>query len=158
MHSQHPRYTTRIQKGGALFDEMRQLVRIWTDGPLDANKAEIIRLNPLNKATRARVVDVLNRIFVPRFVEGPIRGAWKILAPLERLSASPAIVRPIYFWLTALAEPLIYDFCSQYLPSRRAQGLRTIDVDEAASWIQSKSSGWSEVVTIKVICLSHPTD
>ncbi|MDA0204177.1 MAG: DUF1819 family protein [Acidobacteria bacterium] len=67
------RYTSRIQKGGAMLEEMRQLVRMWTDAPLDTNKAEVIRLNPLNKATRARAADVLNRIFVPRFVEGPMK-------------------------------------------------------------------------------------
>lgn len=87
------RYTSRIQKGGALFEEMRELVRIWTDAPLERNKAEVIRLNPLNKATRARMEDVVNRIFVPRFVHGPIRDSWKMLAPLERLGASVAMVR-----------------------------------------------------------------
>ena len=150
MLTQTTHYTSRIQKGGALFEEMRQLVLLWKDIPLDQNKAEIIRFNPLNKATRARVVDVLNRIFVPRFVEGPIRNSWKLLAPLENLGASPAIVRPIYFWLTAQAEPLLYDFCTQYLPSRRMSGLHAIDVNEAAAWIQARGCGWSEVVTIKV--------
>ena len=72
-----PAYTSRIQKGGALIEEMRELVRLWTDAPLAENKAEVIRMNPLNKATRARVVDVLNRIFVPRFIEGSIRDSWK---------------------------------------------------------------------------------
>ena len=67
-----------------MLEEMRQLVLLWKDAPLDQNKAEVIRFNPLNKATRARVVDVLNRIFVPRFVEGPIRDSWKLLAPLEK--------------------------------------------------------------------------
>lgn len=133
-----------------MFEEMRQLVRIWTDAPLDANKTEVIRLNPLNKATRARVVDVLNRIFVPRFVEGPIKDSWKLLAPLERLGAPASIVRPIHFWLTALAEPLAYDFVCEFLAARRAQGLRAIDVNESAAWIASKGDNWSEVVTIKV--------
>lgn len=58
---------------GRRIEEMRELVRLWTDAPLAENKAEVIRMNPLNKATRARVVDVLNRIFVPRFIEGSIR-------------------------------------------------------------------------------------
>jgi bacteriophage exclusion system BrxA-like protein len=144
------RYTSRIQKGGALLEEMRQLVLLWKDAPLHQNKAGVIRVNPLNRATRARVVDVLNRIFVPRFVEGPIRDSWKLLVPLEKLNASPAIVRPIYFWLTALAEPLMYDFCTEYLSSRRALGLLAINVNEAAAWVQAKGCGWSEVVTIKV--------
>jgi hypothetical protein len=146
MLSAQVRYTSRIQKGGALLEEMRQLVRIWNDGPLDQTKAEVIRVNPLNKATRARVVDVLNRIFVPRFVDGPIHHSWKLLQPLERLNASPTIVRPIYFWLTALAEPLMFDFCTQYLSSRRVQGLQAINVKEAAAWIQARGCGWSEVL------------
>src|SRR5690349_6000658 len=103
------RYTSRIQKGGALLEEMRQLVRLWSDGPLDQNKAELVRVNPLNKATRARIVDVLNRIFIPRFVQSPIPQTWKLLRPLEDLEAPTTVVRPVYFWLTALAEPLVYD-------------------------------------------------
>jgi hypothetical protein len=51
MSSPCTRYTSRIQKGGALLDEMRQLVRLWTDTGIDANRAEVIRINPLNKAT-----------------------------------------------------------------------------------------------------------
>lgn len=133
-----------------MFEEMRQLVRIWTDAPLETNKAELIRLNPLNKATRARALDVLNRIFVPRFVDGPIKDGWKLLAPLERLGAAASTVRPIYFWMTALAEPLLYDFCCEYLMERRARGLRSIDVREAAAWVGNKGDQWSETVTIKV--------
>ncbi len=129
---------------------MRQLVLLWTDAGVDANREAIIRLNPLNKATRARVVDVLNRSFMPRFVEGPIKDSWKLLAPLERLGASVAIVRPIYFWLTALAEPLVYDFCCEVLATKRASGLCRIDVNEAAAWVASKGTNWSENVNIKV--------
>src|ERR1700733_1206590 len=146
----HVRYTSRIQKGGALLEEMRQLVLLWKEGPLEETKAEVVRLNPLNKATRARVVDVLNRIFVPRFVEGPIRDSWKLLLPLERLGASPAVVRPIYFWLTALAEPLMFDLCVEYLARLRCQGIHEINVGEVAGWVRSKGCGWSDVVTIKV--------
>jgi hypothetical protein len=143
-------YTSRIQKGGALIEEMRELVRLWTDAPLAENKAEVIRMNPLNKATRARVVDVLNRIFVPRFIEGSIRDSWKLLRALEDLKASSAVLRPIYFWLTARAEPLVYDFCTDYLASRRRQGLYVVNVTEAAAWVASKSAQWSENVNIKV--------
>lgn len=133
-----------------MFEEMRQLVQIWKEAPLDCNKAEVIRLNPLNKATRARVVDVLNRIFVPRFVQGPIKESWKLLAPLERLGASASSVRPIYYWLTMLAEPLAYDFCCEFLADKRSKGLPVIDVNEAAAWVGHKGDNWSENVTIKV--------
>ncbi len=144
------RYTSRIQKGGALLDETRQLVRLWDSSPLEENKAQVIRANPLNKATRARILDVLNRIFIPRFVQGPIPNSWMLLRPLEDLETPTAITRPIYFWLTALAEPLLYDFCAEYLQKLRSDGLRGIDVQQAAAWVHSRGCDWSETVTIKV--------
>ena len=103
-----------------MLEEMRQLVLLWHDGPEGPLKAEVIRRNELNRATRARLGDVLSRIFVPRFVHCPmLPGAWKLMAPLERRKASTSMVRPLYFWITALAEPLLYDFCVEYLARRR---------------------------------------
>jgi hypothetical protein len=145
------RYTSRIQKGGALLNEMRQLVQVWTDSPLDEVRSEIIRSNVLNKATRARSADVLNRIFIPRVVDGPIRDAWRLIRPLESLQAPAALIRPIYFWFTTLAEPLIYDFCTEFLAARRSRGIRSVDVSDAVSWVESKGCGWSEIVTVKVV-------
>jgi hypothetical protein len=144
------RYTSRIQKGGALLEEMRQLVLLWSDAPVAENRAEIIRSNPLNKATRARIADVLNRVFIPRFVEGPIPNAWKLLRPLEELGPSLSTVRPIYFWLTALAEPLMADLCTEFLCARRANGLLSIKTEEAVVWVESKKLGWADVVNTKV--------
>jgi len=133
-----------------MFDEMRQLVALWSDSSLEKNRADITRSNPLNKATRARVSDVLNRIFLPRFVDGPIENSWRLLAPLEHLGAAVSIVRPIYFWITALAEPLLYDFCCDFISKARDRGIRTIDIKEASGWVGSKGNDWSEVVTLKV--------
>ncbi len=129
---------------------MRQLVLLWSDAPVAENRAEVIRSNPLNKATRARLADVLNRIFIPRFVEGPFPNAWRLLRPLEELRPSLSTVRPIYFWLTALAEPLLADFCTEFLCLRRASGLLSVTVEDAVAWIESKKTGWSEVVNLKV--------
>ena len=149
MSASSPVYTSRIQKGGAMISEMRQLVQLWTNGSTDENKAAVIRANPLGKATRARVVDILNRIFVPRFVKGPIPCAWKLLRTLEEESATPAIVRPIYYWVTARSEPLLSDFVTEYLVPRRATGLRSVGVPEFISWLSTKNLGWSEIVGIK---------
>jgi hypothetical protein len=68
-------YTTRLQKGGALFDDMRQLVRTWNDAPAEAQRESGIRSNILNKGTRTRLADVYRRAFLPRFVGGPIPNA-----------------------------------------------------------------------------------
>jgi hypothetical protein len=149
MPDPRPKLTSRIQKGGAMLEEMRQLVGLWSDAGIQSNRAEITRLNPLNKATRARTLDVVNRMFVPRFVEGPFQQAWRVLAPLEKAGAPAALLRPLYFWFTALAEPLVYDFCCEYLARLRAQGIQNIDVPDAVHWVGTKGIGWSDVVTLK---------
>jgi Putative inner membrane protein (DUF1819) len=51
------RYNTRIQKGGALLEEMRQLVRVWQETPVSQQKLETVRANVLNKSTRTRSAD-----------------------------------------------------------------------------------------------------
>lgn len=144
-----PVYTSRIQKGGALIPEMRQLVRLWTNASTDENRTAVIRANPLGKSTRSRVVDVLNRIFIPRFVRGPIPCAWKLLRVLEEAGASPAILRPIYYWFTARSEPLLSDFVTEFLVPRRAAGLRAVGVPEFIAWQTTKNLNWSENVAVK---------
>src|ERR1035437_7228716 len=71
-------YTTTLQKGGALLDDMRQLVRSWSDAPEAAQRESGVRSNILNKGTRTRLADVYRRAFLPRFVSGPIpkHGNW----------------------------------------------------------------------------------
>jgi hypothetical protein len=76
-------YTTRLQKGGALLDDMRQLVRAWSEAPVATQRDTGVRTNILNKDTRTRLADVYRRAFLPRFVDGPIPNAWKIVRPLE---------------------------------------------------------------------------
>lgn len=144
-----PVYTSRIQKGGALIPEMRQLVRLWTDASTDHNREAVIRANPLGKVTRSRVVDVLNRIFLPRFVQGPMPGVWRLLRALEDADASPATLRPIYYWVTARAEPLLSDFVTEYLVPMRTTGLRAVGVPDFIAWLATKNLGWSEIVAVK---------
>ena len=68
-------YNARIQKGGALLDDMRVLVRAWSDQQSSDQRQKAIESNVLTKRTRARVADTLKRAFLPRFVEGdpPVR-------------------------------------------------------------------------------------
>src|SRR2546422_4001262 len=113
-------YTTRLQKGGALLDDMRQLVRTWSDAPVAAQRDSGVRSNILNKDTRTRLADVYRRAFLPRFVNGPIRNAWKLVRPLEDVGAPIHIVRPVYYWISAKAEPLLGDFCREFILPRQA--------------------------------------
>jgi hypothetical protein len=143
-------YTTRLQKGGALLEEMRQLVQLWSDAPAGQLRDDLLRSNVLNKKTRARLADVYRRAFLPRFLEGPIPNAWKLVRPLEDCQAPVQIVRPVYYWITAKSEPLIADFCRQFILPRLAIVRAGIGTNEVLSWLAAKRCPWSRPVAIKV--------
>ena len=143
-------YNTRIQKGAALIDEMRRLVRVWDETPIDEQRQAAIRANVLNKTTRARAADILRRTYIPRFIEGPIPNAWKLVRPLEDAGAPICTLRPVYYWITAQAEPLLGDFCSEFILPRQAIVRTGIGTEEVVSWLDEKGCPWSKTVSTKV--------
>lgn len=145
------KYNTRLQKGGALIEEMRQLVRFWTTASTEELRATAIRANVLNKATRARSADILRRTFLPRFLDGPIPNAWKLVRPLEDVGASPQLLKPVYYWISAGSEPLIADFSREFLFPRLATAHVGIEQSEVLAWLENKGCGWSPTVSIKVV-------
>ena len=70
------------------MDDMRQLVRTWSDAPVAAQRESGVRSNILNKGTRTRLADGYQRAFLPRFVSGPIPEAWKLVRPLEDVGSA----------------------------------------------------------------------
>jgi len=143
-------YTSRLQKGGALLEDMRQLVRHWSDDPARAQRDAGIRSNILNKETRNRLTDVYQRAFLPRFVNGPIPNAWRLVRALEDAGASAAILRPVYYWITATAEPLLGDFCQEVLYPRQADARIGVDTMMVLSWLNEKGCPWSPDVATRL--------
>lgn len=149
------KYTTRLQKGGALLDDMRLLVRSWDQKtPSDDRKREVVLKNPLNKQTRTRAADIYRRTFSPRFLKGDPPEAWKIVRPLEDRDFSLGILKPIYYWITARSEPLIYDFVREEILARSKSPDKSIRISETVIWLKQKLSqqaqSWSETVSLKV--------
>jgi len=145
--------TTRLQKGGALLPDMRLLVSAWSE---EMSKGDPIPLlaKSLPKSTQARVRDTFVRAFRPRFIAGSPPNSWRWLRVLEDLRADIQVIRPFYYWLTARAEPALYDFVSEVVYSRSRSTDREIRIEEAASWLTSRvrASGkmWTPLVTRKV--------
>lgn len=102
------------------MEDMRQLVRTWSDAPVAAQRESGVRSNILNKGTRTRLADVYQRAFLPRFVSGPIPKAWKLVRPLEDVGAPIHIVRPVYYWISAKASlSLVISVVSLSCPGMR---------------------------------------
>ncbi len=143
-------YNSRFLKGGALIEDMRLLTRSWDNGLTESAVLE----NLLGKQTRARAMDTFRRVFLPRYVNGNPPGAWKIVRYLEERNLPLELLRPVYYWVTARTERLLYDFVTLELFHRGKSQNPRITSDETASWIidqlQTCGKNWTETVSIKV--------
>lgn len=148
-------YTTRLQKGGALLQDMRLLVRHWQEeGGWEEQVNHGLTTNLLGKETRARASDLFRRAFSQRFIKGDPPEAWRIVRPLEDRNVGLEILKPVYYWITARSDALLYDFVELFISERsRSVGLG-VSVDDASRWIRSALSSrqqeWSPTVTLKV--------
>jgi len=146
-------YTSRLQKGGALLEDMRLLVRNWDGVSRDEQRQLVIAENSLGKTTRARAVDTFIRAFAPRFLDGDPPQAWRLVRLLEDLCLPVETLKPVYYWITARSEPLLYRYVTDEL-FEQAKGIDpSVRVEETARWIRNKlyeyGQQWTETVTMK---------
>lgn len=95
------------------------------------------------------------RAFQPRFLNGNPPDAWRLLRPLEDLDADVEVLRPIYYWITARAEAVLYDFVTEELRMIAMSGDGTVRIEETVAWLRAKllaqgRESWSPTVTTKV--------
>lgn len=151
MNNSDQPYNTRIQKGGALLDDMRMLVRSWDEDSTET-RVEVRRL--LGKKTLARAQDTIVRAFTPRFLKGDPPNAWKITRLIEDKNAEPEILRPVYYWITARCDRLLYEFVTDELIHVAGSGDGSVRIEETTTWIRDriKMAGqeWTPTVTVKV--------
>ena len=147
-------YTTRLQKGGALLEDMRVLVRSWNHSGSDKQRERVIVENVLGKKTKMRAGDIYRRAFLHRFLKGNPPDAWRIVRLLEDREVPVEILRPVYFWITARSEPLLYDFTTEEILSKSKIQNLSVRVDETAQWIRKRlieqHQTWTDTVTTKV--------
>ena len=147
-------YTTRLQKGGALVDDMRQLMMVW-DGRRDCAE-RVVNENPLASPSRARLVDVVKRTFVPRFVRSRPPNLWKPVSEMERLGWPQDALLPVHFYAAAASEPLMWDFVTQALFERYQAGRHDVTTTEVLRFVDEAPERmfpdcrWSETVSLKV--------
>ncbi|MBA2882816.1 hypothetical protein HNR65_003171 [Desulfosalsimonas propionicica] len=151
-----PVYTSRLQKGGALIEDMRAIVRNWSDEQTAHHLIQtLIKDNILGKETKTRSTDLYRRAFSHRFIKGDPPNAWQIIRPLEDNELAIEIIKPIYYWITARSDPLMYDFVTDEIYSRSKGYSLDVKIDETAQWIKSSleqnhQQVWTETVTLKV--------
>ena len=146
-------YNSYLQKGGALLDDMRLLVRSWDSISDDEAQSRGQIQNILAKQTRIRIYDTYRCAFAPRFIKGDPQNAWRLIRPLEDRHLPIEILRPIYYWITARGERLLRDYVTEELVVRHQIG-DVITTDATGLWIERQISRydrhWSESVLRKV--------
>ena len=147
-------YNSRLQKGGALLDDMRMLVSNWSGESASHQAEAAVVMNLLGKVTRARAADTYRRAFLPRFIKGDPPCAWRIARELEDRNLPLEVIRPVYYWITARSERLLYDFVADAIVGRLGNHDQSVRTDETSAWITArlKKCGkvWSPTVTTKV--------
>jgi len=145
--------TSRLQKGGALIDDMRQLVCHWGSKPADVAPTRFVK-DVLPKATQARAKDTFIRVFEPRFISGSPPNAWMLCAELEEKLPPVEVVSAFYYWITARAELILYRYVTEELFQVARSGGTSVGSPELAQWISktclAEGKVWSDVVNIKV--------
>jgi hypothetical protein len=145
-------FTSRIQKGGALLTDMRQLVCHWAAKPPETPPGRYVA-EILQKPTRARAEDMYHRAFLPRFIASSPPNVWRLCAEIEEHVPPIEIVRLFYYWLTARAEPILYRYVTEELFQVAKTGSAETRVADLTNWIRIEcercGKKWSDIVTIK---------
>lgn len=146
-------FTSRLQKGGALLGDMRQLVCHWAEKPVAVAPGRFVK-DVLSKATQARANDTYTRAFHPRFIGGSPRNAWTLCAAMEENLPTFEVARSFYYWLTARAEPILYRYVTEELYEQARSGITGVTSVGLSEWIRRTNAvdakTWSDIVNIKV--------
>jgi Putative inner membrane protein (DUF1819) len=91
---------------------------------------------------------------MPRFLHGDPPQAWRIVRCLEDRNADIEILRPVYYWVTARSDRLLYDYVTQELIQIGGSGDGSVRIEETTAWIwrqlRRTHQHWSPTVTVKV--------
>jgi hypothetical protein len=141
---------SRLQKGGAAYLDMRNLVSAWTEDGL----GEIEIHSVLGKETMKRSRDTFQSIFKSRFIYGKPANAWKICQRLESSGIDEDVLMKIYYWITARSEAILYLYTSQELYSLFLQSIIQTNINEVVRWMNPLVSvpdiNWSDSVKKRV--------
>lgn len=143
-------YNTRLLKGGALLDDMRMLVRNWSDEATATQGATIIEADLLGKRSRARAAVTCDKVFRPRYVDGDPPTGWRILRELEDRSLPVETVRPVYYWITARSNRLLYDYVVEEILPRSKSHDPLVRPEEVAVWISDRFAKYKRTLSATV--------
>jgi Putative inner membrane protein (DUF1819) len=118
------RYRATINRGGALLADTKRFLSNWDSGlDLAENMQRTLRENILAKRSRAQTQEVLYQIRNRYFADESVgRG----LVALAREPELRETLERLLYYLTACADPVIYDTVTEFLQLRYATGFAAV--------------------------------
>ncbi len=104
--------------------------------------------------TRARVQDIINRVYIRRFLTADVPSI-DVLQPLLESSLGPEVTNKVLLYHAALAEDLLYDFVTEHLFSLHDAGRYRLNTSDALVFIDYLtrqgliSPPWSDNIRLK---------
>lgn len=145
------KYTAKIIRVPALLNDTKVFLTHWDPQlTIDQNFKRAARENILGKRTRSYTNQIL-RALRERFIFGDERDI--ALRKLVNSYLSPNIVDMILYYYTALADPLLYNFVTEFLFKLYRQGTKIISTREAENYIiQLSQQGYTTKKWTEKVC------
>lgn len=125
---------TSLIKSSGLLADVSLLISAWDETKsVEDNLDTAIRQNLFGKASRKRVADIL-RIFRQRYLPG--NGSDQAFRAFVGSSLPSEVTNQVTYYYTALAEPALYDFVTDYLYTLYQRGDRTVTIRNAQDFIR----------------------
>jgi BrxA len=122
-----------LKNASGLLADVSLLFSAWDETKSAEENFDVaIRHNLFGKASRKRVADILG-VFRQRYL--PYDGSDRALRIFVGSSLPSEVTDRVLYYYTALSEPMIYDFVTEYLYDRYFRGERTITVRNAEEFI-----------------------
>ncbi|MFZ3059099.1 MAG: BrxA family protein [Candidatus Methanoperedens sp.] len=148
------KYNSKIIKAPALVSDAKLFLSQWEGNlSVERNIEKAIQYNMLGKTSRAFVKNI-TKAFKERFVFGDEQD--EALRKLVNSGIDQTITDRILYYYTAIADPLLYDFVTDYIYEMQSRRDLFITTKSAQKYIQKLSeegkttSKWSETVCNRV--------
>jgi Putative inner membrane protein (DUF1819) len=124
---------TNLIKSSGLLPDIGLLISAWDESKsVDENFDAAIRQNVFGKASRKRVADML-KVFRQRYL--PNDGSDQAFRIFIGSSLPSEVTDRVVYYYTALAEPALYDFVTDYLYPLYLRGERSVMIRQALEFL-----------------------
>lgn len=133
---------------------MRLLTAFWDGTAKCAERA--VSQGPLAHMTRKRGGEVIESVFIPRFVRSVPPDLWRPLNVLEDADWPVERIRPIHYSAATASEPLLGDVVRELCARRYSLGQLELTVDDVTAYLAKcpasrfAAGRWSEDTTRRV--------